>query len=44
MTSHVTIFMSWGGKGFYGLGGNQSGGVRVSNFSTRNILAYVEPY
>ena len=43
MRRHVTIYMQAGGRGFYGLGGNQGGRVRVSNFPTAQVIAFVRP-
>jgi hypothetical protein len=43
MRSHVTIFAGFGGKGFYGLGGNQHSRVAMSNFPLRSVVAYVHP-
>jgi uncharacterized protein (TIGR02594 family) len=43
MRSHVTIFAGYGGRGFYGLGGNQHHQVRVSNFPLRSVVAFVRP-
>jgi hypothetical protein len=44
MRGHVTFFVSWGGRGFLGLGGNQQHGrVALSSFPTRKVVAWVRP-
>ncbi|WP_152428415.1 hypothetical protein [Methyloferula stellata] len=43
MRSHVTIFAGYGGRGFYGLGGNQHHQVRMSNFPLSSVVAFVRP-
>ncbi len=43
MRSHVTIFAGYGGRGFYGLGGNQHHQVRMSNFPLNSVVAFVRP-
>jgi len=43
MRSHVTIFAGYGGKGFYGIGGNQHHQVAMSNFPLRSVVAFVRP-
>ncbi len=43
MRSHVTIFAGYGGRGFYGLGGNQHHRVAMSNFPLRSVVAFVRP-
>jgi uncharacterized protein (TIGR02594 family) len=40
---HETFFAGWGGRGFYGLGGNQGHIVRVSRFSRRQVIAFIHP-
>jgi|GEM_PF-1721696 len=43
MRSHVTIFAGYGGRGFYGLGGNQHHRVAMSNYPLRSVVAFVRP-
>ena len=43
MRNHVTIFAGYGGRGFYGLGGNQHHRVAMSNFPLRSVVAFVRP-
>jgi uncharacterized protein (TIGR02594 family) len=43
MSHHITFFAGWGGRGFYGIGGNQGHRVRVSNYSTRQVIAFIHP-
>jgi uncharacterized protein (TIGR02594 family) len=43
MPHHITFFAGWGGRGFYGLGGNQGRRVRMSNYSTRRVIAFIRP-
>ncbi len=40
---HVTFFASWGGRGFYGLGGNQSRRVKLSSYPLNRVIAFVRP-
>lgn len=43
MPHHITFFAGWGGRGFYGIGGNQGRSVRMSNYSTRQVIAFIHP-
>lgn len=44
MRHHVTFFAGWGGRGFYGLGGNQGRHrVTLSSYPVRRVLAWVRP-
>lgn len=43
MPHHITFFAGWGGRGFYGIGGNQGRRVRMSNYSTRQVIAFIHP-
>lgn len=43
MPHHITFFAGWGGRGFYGIGGNQGRSVRMSNFSTSQVIAFIHP-
>lgn len=43
MRNHVTFFYSYGGRGFYGLGGNQHHIVKVSSFPLSKVVAWVRP-
>jgi uncharacterized protein (TIGR02594 family) len=41
--SHVTFFAGYGGRGFYGLGGNQHHRVQRSSFLLSSVVAFVRP-
>lgn len=43
MRGHVTIFAGYGGRGFYGLGGNQHHRVAMSNYPMHSVVAFVRP-
>lgn len=41
MHHHVTFFVGYGGRGFYGLGGNQGHRVRLSSYPVGRVIAWV---